>query len=136
VAIRIAYVVKRFPRLSETFILEEMLGLEERGFELAVYAIADPKEAIIDGDVKKLKAPITYLSTGDRTRFDFGALLLEHIKLLTESPRRYITAVRSFPMGKSKGAWLRNVAYGIRLARLLECFEVDHVHGAFVHSPS
>lgn len=135
-AIRIAYVLKRFPRLSETFILEEMLGLEERGFELSVYAIADPKEAIIDGDVKKLKAPVTYLSTGDRTRFDFGTLLLEHIKLLSESPRRYITAVRSFPMGKSKGAWLRNVAYGIRLARLLDQFDVDHVHGAFIHSPS
>ncbi|MDA8195816.1 MAG: glycosyltransferase [Actinomycetota bacterium] len=135
-AVRIGYVVKRFPRLSETFILEEMLGLEERGFELVVYAIADPKEKIVDGEVAKLKAPIVYLANGKTNAITRVGLVVEHMKLLLLSPTRYRSAIEALPMGKEKGAWFKNVAYGIRLARLAQRDQISHLHGAFLHSPA
>ena len=136
VARRIGYVVKRFPRLSETFVLEEMLGLEERGFELVVYAIADPREPIIDGDVKRLKANINYLTEGYSAKREGLRIFLEHLRLMTLSPRSYYQVVRALPMGKDRRAWFKNVAYGIILSRLIRLDEIDHIHGAFAHSPS
>lgn len=133
---RIGYVVKRFPRLSETFILEEMLGLEARGFDLVVYAIADPREEVVDGDVARLKAPIVYLSDGNSTVASRIGLIVEHLRLALRSPRRYRAATKALPMGKERGAWVKNVAYGIRLSRFAKRDEIAHIHGAFVHSPA
>ncbi len=40
----IGIVVKRWPRLSETFVLNEILGLERAGLRLRIYALMDPHE--------------------------------------------------------------------------------------------
>src|SRR5205807_45387 len=42
---RLAVLVKRFPRLSETFILNEFLELQRRGLPAQLFAIMDPHES-------------------------------------------------------------------------------------------
>ena len=42
---RIAVVVKGYPRLSETFIAQELLALEARGLPLAIWSLRRPTEA-------------------------------------------------------------------------------------------
>ena len=42
----IGLLVKTFPKLSETFILEEILGLEKRGVSLRLYALAAPTDTM------------------------------------------------------------------------------------------
>jgi hypothetical protein len=39
VPLRVGYVVKRFPRLSETFVAQEILELERRGIEVCVFTL-------------------------------------------------------------------------------------------------
>lgn len=56
----ILVVLKGFPRLSETFILQELLALEAAGFELTIYALKGAREEVAHDDVKKLKAKIFY----------------------------------------------------------------------------
>jgi hypothetical protein len=58
---RLAYVLKRYPRLSETFILNEMLELQRQGIDITIVAMKDPGEAIMHDRVRALKAPIYYL---------------------------------------------------------------------------
>ena len=41
---KIGYVLKRFPRLSETFILNELLQLERLGTPLQIYSLVDVAE--------------------------------------------------------------------------------------------
>ena len=41
---RIVVLVKRFPRLSETFILNEFLELRRQGLPVELFAIMDPGE--------------------------------------------------------------------------------------------
>jgi len=53
---RVGYVLEQFPKLSETFILEEMLELERQGLDLTVFALSDPHEPQIHEKVKLLKA--------------------------------------------------------------------------------
>lgn len=56
----ILVILKGFPRLSETFILQELLALEAAGFELTLYALKGAREEIAHDDVKKLKAKVFY----------------------------------------------------------------------------
>ena len=42
---RIAVVLKGYPRLSETFIAQELLGLEKRGHNLVLYSMRQPRDA-------------------------------------------------------------------------------------------
>jgi glycosyltransferase involved in cell wall biosynthesis len=43
---RIAYIVKRFPKLTETFIAGELAELRRRGIELRVLSLAEPDETL------------------------------------------------------------------------------------------
>ena len=58
---RIAVVVKCWPRLSETFIAQEMAGLEARGLSLVIYSLRLPTDPAIHPVHARVKAPIVYL---------------------------------------------------------------------------
>jgi colanic acid/amylovoran biosynthesis glycosyltransferase len=58
---RIAYVLKRFPRVSETFVATELLELERQGEQLTVFAVSHPQEPVTHGFVGELRAPVVYL---------------------------------------------------------------------------
>jgi colanic acid/amylovoran biosynthesis glycosyltransferase len=59
--LRIGYVVKMFPRISETFILNEILELERRGVKIVVFSIKKPNEGRFHPQLSKLKAKVFYL---------------------------------------------------------------------------
>jgi colanic acid/amylovoran biosynthesis glycosyltransferase len=61
--LRVGYVLKRFPRLSETFILNEMLELERQGAEIEVFSLFKPPAEEKHALLSELKAKVTYLPT-------------------------------------------------------------------------
>jgi glycosyltransferase involved in cell wall biosynthesis len=60
-SLRIGYVLNRFPTLSETFILNEVLGLEQQGVPLEIFSLERPLEEPRHGGLKKVRTPVTYL---------------------------------------------------------------------------
>ena len=62
---KVGYVLKRFPRLSETFILNEILELERQGIEVTVFSLLRPPEEARHGFMGSLRAKVTYLRCGD-----------------------------------------------------------------------
>src|SRR5918998_1647812 len=58
---RIAVVVKGYPRLSETFIAQEVLALEARGIGLEIWSLRHPTEAVVHPMHKRIRAPVVYL---------------------------------------------------------------------------
>ncbi len=58
---KLIYLLKMFPRFSETFILAELLELERRGCELEIYSLHRPTDRERHADVARLRAPVTYL---------------------------------------------------------------------------
>lgn len=62
---RVAYIVKMFPRLSETFILNEMLELERRGLNISIFSLKKPDEGIFHPQAAELKARAYYLEGFD-----------------------------------------------------------------------
>lgn len=57
----IAVVVKGYPRLSETFIAQELVGLENAGLNLHVFSLRHPTDGATHPVHGELRAPVTYL---------------------------------------------------------------------------
>ena len=53
---RIAVVVKRFPKLSETFILNELLGLEANGLALQIFHLFPASDPVPHPDTARMRA--------------------------------------------------------------------------------
>ncbi len=59
--VRVGYVLKRFPRFSETFILNELLELERQGIEVHVFSLMQPPQETRHQSLGLLQAPVVYL---------------------------------------------------------------------------
>ncbi|HLG94450.1 MAG TPA: glycosyltransferase family 4 protein [candidate division Zixibacteria bacterium] len=59
--LKIGYFVKMYPRLSETFILNEILELERRGVEVVIFSLKKPNEGRFHPQVSGVRASVYYL---------------------------------------------------------------------------
>ena len=57
----VIYIVRSWPRLSQTFIVNEVLALERRGLELAVFSLVRSGEHLVQPQVADVRAPVRYL---------------------------------------------------------------------------
>lgn len=57
----IAFVLKGYPRLSETFIAQEILALEQRGIPITIYSLRWPTDTGTHAMHRDIKAPVIYL---------------------------------------------------------------------------
>lgn len=60
-AYNIAVVVKGYPRLSETFIAQELLALEQSGLRLLIVSLRHPTDPTRHSIHDEIQAPVTYL---------------------------------------------------------------------------
>ncbi|MFO0983666.1 MAG: glycosyltransferase [Planctomycetota bacterium] len=58
--LRVAYILKKYPRLSETFILNEMLELERQGASVSVYSLRRPDDGRFHPSVSRFKGSVAY----------------------------------------------------------------------------
>ena len=54
----VGYILKKFPVLSETFILKELLELESLGVPLHIFSLERPNDPRFHEDLPKLKSSI------------------------------------------------------------------------------
>ena len=133
---RVAYLLKRFPRLSETFVLNEMLELQRQGVPLRIYALMDPQEKQVHAEAARLRSEVVYLH-------DPGRSLRSWFRLL----RGALLQALSHPLGALRLVWalstvhrslpsLRHAIEGLWLARDLRQSGIEHLHAHFIHSPA
>ncbi|UTI62273.1 glycosyltransferase [Paraconexibacter antarcticus] len=84
-------VLNGFPRLSETFVLNELLDLERRGVQLHIFALRHPEEIIEQDLVADLRARVDYLDDAQPARTI--AVRAAHAALLLHGRDRYLSGV-------------------------------------------
>ncbi len=57
----VAIVLKGYPRLSETFIAQELKALEDRGFDLRLVSLRHPTDTAVHPIHREIRAPVRYL---------------------------------------------------------------------------
>jgi glycosyltransferase involved in cell wall biosynthesis len=148
----IGYFIKGFPRLSESFIANEVLLLEQLGKYVTVFAGArgDDLAAPV---LARLQAPLAYLpAAGSVSRNSLWQWLrivvpaygLSHLRLIRRAPRQWwnglVHAVRLARQyrhadgRKFKRSYLKQFAQAGAVAEALERAGVTHLHGHFCHS--
>ncbi len=127
----VCYVLKRFPRLSETFIVNELLELRRQGEQVSVLAISKPVEAATHGFLQELDVPVTYLPhrpLRQPIRTAAGVALA-----LAASPRGWWAAARTC-LWPPRLVGLRKLLQASVLRRELERQGATHVHAHFATS--
>ncbi|MCX6047999.1 MAG: glycosyltransferase [Chloroflexi bacterium] len=143
--LRVGYLLRSYPRLSQTFILNEILALEQLGVQVHVFAVTHPHEAIVQAQVADVQAPIDYLEVAQQRRW--WAILWEHLWVLLWSPYGYAKAlayvVRHPEIDQGYNASSRYLCFrqAVYLAHLLgrerQCGNgIDHLHAHFAHDPT
>ncbi|MCV3273342.1 glycosyltransferase [Roseobacter sinensis] len=60
---KVAYVCKRYPRFSETFIVNEILAHEAAGLALEIFALRTVEETHFQDQISKVRSPVTHIPT-------------------------------------------------------------------------
>jgi glycosyltransferase involved in cell wall biosynthesis len=141
----IGYILRSYPRLSQTFVVHEILALEELGVHLRLFAIANPHEPIVQGNVAQVRAPVDYLE--EAAKRERAVVLAEHTWAEQQSPARY-AETRSYVEqsvelddGYTSATRFECFDYAVHVAALLEreriagC-PIDHLHAHFAHDPT
>ena len=68
-SMKIAFIVKTFPILSETFILNQITGLLDMGHDVEIFARTDPHEDKVHNDIDKYKLRKTAPVKGNSWQF-------------------------------------------------------------------
>lgn len=135
----VGYLTKRFPRLSETFILDEILGLERCGVPLRLYAMAHPRERVVQPDAERVRSQVRYLHGTGGSRAWLSAtrgMAAAHASFVRRHPRRYATVLASALVERPRAATIKRFLEAVYLTVLLERDGVRHLHAAFAHGPA
>jgi colanic acid/amylovoran biosynthesis glycosyltransferase len=57
---KIAYILKMYPRFSETFIVNEILELERQGVDVRIYSLRKPDDGRFHAELARVKANVVY----------------------------------------------------------------------------
>ena len=131
--LRMGYVTKMFPRLSETFILNEILELERRGVEVVIFSAKKPNEGRFHPQLSRLKAPVLYLEDLDGKKWAdwIGA---EWPRLSAHADRLWTLVGEEVPTGNSRR--LEQVWHGAWIASRAEELGLSRLHAHFASLPS
>lgn len=121
----VLYVLKRFPRLSETFILREVLGLEAAGVRVLVDTLLPPEDGPTHPELAAVRAVVRYVPRHPRLRE--RRVLSAHAAVASRHPLHWAAlAVRAH----RDGTWRRFVQAGL-VAGQIRSDGVGHVHAHF-----
>lgn len=128
---KVAYILKMFPRFSETFILSEVLELEREGAEPQIFSLKNPNDGRVHADFSKVQAPIHYVElTGWK---DIPQILRYHIQVMGWDPVRYFKVLNRTLRRRRWGAVKRFIQAGL-IAPKLKKAGITHVHAHFASS--
>ena len=120
----VLYVLKRYPRLSETFVVRELLGLESAGVRVGVDALLPPESGAQHADVAHVAAAVRYLPrTAEWSRPMLGA----HLRVGLRRPLTWMRLARTARRG---GGWRRFAQAGM-VADRVRCDGFRHIHAHF-----
>jgi len=124
---RLGYVLKRYPRYSETFVVTEILAHERAGADVEIFALRPPSDTHFQDVIGRVRAPVTYLFSPDE------GLKAAHFWSAVERAAKVIPDVWQRLDG-CRGAVTRDVYQALLLARYIRERDIGHLHAHFATS--
>lgn len=131
----IAYIMSRFPKLTETFVLYEMMAVEEQGMHIELFPLLRERTEVMHKEAEPyvrrahfepmiswpiIRSHLHYLRTRPRR---YGRVLWDLLTQNRHSRRFFIGALGLFPKS-------------VHFARQMEALGVSHIHAHFASHPT
>lgn len=123
----VAYLVKRYPRFSETFVVTEILAHEAAGLPLEIFSLRPPVDTHFQDGIARVRAPVSYLPGESLRAPEFWAELERAAAVLPGLWAR---------LGAARGHDPRDVYQAVALAREVRQRALTHIHAHFASSPA
>lgn len=134
----IGMILKGFPRISETFISNEIALLEELGFKIVIISMRRPRESFTHRSVERIKAPVFYLPS--QLRGNLIRLAWANLAVFVQRPAAYTHALgvmkEKFAHSRSLATLKHLLQAGYLVHHALPGQGVDRLHAHFAHSPT
>jgi len=128
---RVGYILKKFPVLSETFILNELLELESQGVGLHVFSLERPNDPRFHEDLPKLKARVSYVPD-----FSDAAVLYKHTTRAAQTYSKHYWNSLKYVLKHGKPSLLWRFFQSCYIANQAKSFDVRHFHAHFATRPA
>ncbi len=127
--------MSRFPKLTETFVLDEILELERRGVVVEVFPLWRESARVVHPEARPVVARAHFTPTLD------GAILRDNLHFLRREPRLYLTTLATLVRCNRKSPRFLAAALAIfpkacHFARRMSALGVRHVHAHFASHPA
>lgn len=125
---QLGYVLKRFPRISETFVAAEIIELERQGEQVVVFAISRPDEPLTHAFLREMKAPVVYLP--HRPLKEPARVVRALVRVLRSNPSGWLRAAAASIWPPTLSGW-RHLLVATVLRDEMRRAGVDHAHAHF-----
>jgi hypothetical protein len=132
---RIAYLIKCFPRISETFILHEILELEHQGLLLRIFSLYEPSTTKVPEAVQEVRAPVTYIPR--HSLCETLALFIAAARRFLKAPWRFLCITLSAVIHyRQPLELLKHLLFAAYLADQFEREGITHMHAHYANTPT
>lgn len=121
-SLRVGYVLKRYPRYSETFVVNEILAHEAAGVQIDIFSLRPPNDDHFQDVISQVRAPVTYLPSYGLKAADFWQAIQDANSLLPG----VCTGLEA-----ARGEDVRDVHQALMLAREVKLRGITHLHAHF-----
>lgn len=133
--LKIAYMMSRFPKLTETFILFEMVAMQQLGVKVELYPLLRENTTQYHPEAEE------FIGRAHYQPFFSLQILMAHLYYLVKKPIEYFSAL--WTLLRSTWGSLNFFIGGLGIfpksvyfARLMELDEIDHIHAHFSSHPA
>ena len=131
----VAYVMSRFPKLTETFVLNELLEVQELGVDVSIFPLLREHDTVLHPGAEAMVARARYLP------WLAWSFVASHARFLRHRPRAYLSSLAHLVrdnIGKPRflAAGLLLFPKIVHAAALMASQGIDHVHCHFARHPA
>ena len=130
--LHVGYVLKRFPRTSETFIAQEILELERRGVRASVFTLIENDQPAQHAWLRELSAPVVHCPPISGAALWNG--LRERITAKPGAGSRSVRRALDWALETERGR--RDLAQAMSVAMAARAGGVDRLHAHFANRPA
>jgi colanic acid/amylovoran biosynthesis glycosyltransferase len=132
---RVAYVMSRFPKLTETFILDELVAMDRAGLPVELFPLLRERTTVMHESARPWVARAHFLP------FLSPAILWSNLVVLVHQPRTYLGTLVAMVRGTAGSVNFLLGSIGVfpkvvHAGRRMQALGVRHVHCHFANHPA
>ncbi|MCB9854225.1 MAG: glycosyltransferase [Phycisphaerales bacterium] len=124
---RIAYVLRMYPRFSQTFIVNEILTLQEQGADVQIASLKRPTDGVFHDSIARIRGQVAYFP--EFALSEFGRFRSAIGSCLRKRQTKFLRAIW-LTLRHAGASWI-DLLQAAYLLRWVKKNRIDHVHVHF-----